>query len=703
MKTTPTEKLIEECEMLEAENDHEGILKTTELFLSENPKDLTALSYRATSLYGLEKYDEALKCIDRVLDIDPDSQRFEGLKITALSKMGRAPDAYGFYRQLNTCNCHKDAVEVLAHALIDEGEYDRALECLDELAETKWLSDYRIIDGYKRIRNHSDIDVSDRIDERYDMAWIDMIKSEDDVCPICEGSNNDQFILCRNCCEEVQMSSQGTHIECDDFRMYFYICDKLSTLKEFLKKHADLMMLHKKMDYLDDMEFKAFIIHLKKIGYIIEASKGYIFDADSMKTFCDDGKYAAPRWLVFPGYSAWTIGWRMGAGEDYCMNEPFRSKEFAELFPKPKNWMFNPWDPKLKNLGKMPFISVPWDGEFTPKYSHAGDDALDVSGFITPDYETDFRIDAYHFHSIEHAILFSKVLSYHKGIDRFKITFEEVKNYPDLTGNNLIQWEYFKYAVCLNATYYAVMQDEDLKRKLLETGDRPLVYVSDDQWGGEENLFGFALMQVRDEVRRLCANEDLIDWKYTEYLKHAYPYINHTRDPNDEQSAEYRVVSSVFTASSRYVRDANLDEELAGKYEIGQILTEKAFVDASSRIGGMVTSHRYLILSQFMADFSRFEDKTNWGIHVAKNGSKFKVLDIFEHDGKTQILLLQLPDGFKGVFDNRTNIEESVIKRERENFKKDIKRDIITDLADEVWLQRVSFPIGMSDEGEFYS
>lgn len=159
----------------------------------------------------------------------------------------------------------------------------------------------------------------------------------------------------------------------------------------------------------------------------------------------------------------------------------------------------------------------------------------------------------------------------------------------------------------------------------------------------------------------------------------------------------------MFTASSRYVRDANLDEELAGKYEIGQILTEKAFVDASSRIGGMVTSHRYLILSQFMADFSRFEDKTNWGIHVAKNGSKFKVLDIFEHDGKTQILLLQLPDGFKGVFDNRTNIEESVIKRERENFKKDIKRDIITDLADEVWLQRVSFPIGMSDEGEFYS
>ena len=705
MKTTPIDKLLEECELLEVDNDHEGILEYTELILKGEPQNSRALSYRAMSLYELESYDEALECTDRILEIAPDSRYFKNFKIKILSRLGRSSDAYGFYATLTDDESDKDTLEMLAHSLIDDGDCERALECLDRLNEENWLFNYRIIDGYKRIKRHSDIDVSDRIDERYFMSWIGMIKSkgDDDVCPVCGGDIKGQFSMCENCGEEILMSPMGAHIECDDFKMYYYICDKLHTLKEYLKKDSYLKFLHDIMDYLDDREFDAFIRHLNDIGYVVRIAKDYICDGEVMKSFCDEGRYAAPRWLAFPEFSAGTIGWRMGAGECYCRNEPYRDEEFAGLFPRPKNWMFNPFDPKFQNLGKMPLYSVPWDGEFTPKYSHITDDAVEVNDFITQGLEGEFRIDAHRFSSIEHAILFSKILSYNTGIDRFKVTFEELQNDYDISGDNLAQWEYFKYAVCLNVTYYRIMQDEDLKRRLLDTGDASLVYVSDDEWGGEENLFGFALMQVRDEVRRLCENENLIDWKYTEYLKHASPDYSRRRDVNDEQSPEYRVVSSVFASSSRYVRDANLDDGLAQKYEIGQILTEKAFVDASSRIGGMVTSHRYLILSQFMADFSRFEEKTNWGLHVAKNGSRFKVLDIFEHDGKTQILLLQLPDGFDGVFDKKTKIEEQFIERERENFKQDLKKDPVTDLADEVWLERVSFPIGMSDEGEFFS
>lgn len=46
------------------------------------------------------------------------------------------------------------------------------------------------------------------------------------------------------------------------------------------------------------------------------------------------------------------------------------------------------------------------------------------------------------------------------------------------------------------------MQDEHLKQRLLDTSDKSLVYISDDEWGGDENLFGFALMELRDEIRR---------------------------------------------------------------------------------------------------------------------------------------------------------------------------------------------------------
>ena len=419
-----------------------------------------------------------------------------------------------------------------------------------------------------------------------------------------------------------------------------------------------------------------------------------------MKKYADEGKYAAPRWLVYPELSAWTIGWRMGYGEVYALNEPPRNREFRKLFPQPRNWLFNP---RKSKFNKFPAFGYLWSEDGLPKYSQIGEDYIEVNDFITIDAEGEFQHDSFSFDSIEHMILFSKYASFGK-CDRY-VTLEELKSGFDLTSDELELWQTFKYTVCLNACYYKIMQDRDLKEKLLATGDKSLVYTSDDEWGGKENLFGFALMELRDEIRRLCENEDLIDWEYTEYLQNKNPYENNhvpQRDVNDKQSPEYRVIETTFENASRYVRDVNLDSKLADKYEIGQIILEKAFVDASSRIGGMITTHRYLILSGYMADFSGFEQGTDWGLHMAKKDSRFKVVDIYTVGDKTQILLLQLPEGFEGVFVNRTEVEEEFIERERKNFEEDLKKDVIEDLADDLWLKRCEFPLGMSDDGEFF-
>lgn len=247
--------------------------------------------------------------------------------------------------------------------------------------------------------------------------------------------------------------------------------------------------------------------------------------------------------------------------------------------------------------------------------------------------------DTFHFSSIEHAVMLSKFLAFGK-CDK-KTDLQSLRELPDLEGDEKSNWENLRYTVCLNAAYYKIMQDDELKAWLLSTDDKSFVYESDDEWGGKTNLFGFALMELRDEIRRLCENEDLIDWEYTEYLKHAYPYVRHERPgAQDRQSNEFKIIESTLSQASSYVRDVNLDEKLAAKYDAGQIITEKAFVDASSHIGRMITSHRYMILSGYMADFSRFEDGTDWGLHVTNRDSKFKVLDVFTHEGKTQIALL---------------------------------------------------------------
>lgn len=40
--------------------------------------------------------------------------------------------------------------------------------------------------------------------------------------------------------------------------------------------------------------------------------------------------------------------------------------------------------------------------------------------------------------------------------------------------------------------------------------------------------------------------------------------------------------------------------------------------------------------------------------------------------------------------------------RERENFENDLKNEPVRELASEKWLQRCEFPLGMSDDGEFF-
>lgn len=418
------------------------------------------------------------------------------------------------------------------------------------------------------------------------------------------------------------------------------------------------------------------------------------------KEYLDEGKYAAPRWLVYPELDAYTMGWRMGYGEAYAMNEPWHTPEFEKLFPRPKNWLFNPSETDFDNFPPLGYF---WTSGGRPKYSKITADEVKVNDFITVDkQDLKFQYNAKSFKSIEHAVLAAKYALFDK-IDYYQTSYNTLKRGFKLNYDQVKYWENFKYAVLLNACYYKIMQDENLRKKLLSTGDACLVYESDDEWGGDENLFGFALMELRDEIRRLYENEDLIDWQYTEYLKEKDPYESpQKRNPNDEQSHEFIIVSSILSECDVYVRDCNLSDELIDKYEKGQILTERSFTDASSQLGGMITNLRYLILSNQMSDFSAFEKDTNWGVHTAKADSKFKVLDIYKKEDKTQILLIHILEGFEEAFEMQEKIFEDIIGQSRSLF--DICMDCapVEDLNDDAWLERVSFPIGMDDNGNFY-
>ena len=93
-----------------------------------------------------------------------------------------------------------------------------------------------------------------------------------------------------------------------------------------------------------------------------------------------------------------------------------------------------------------------------------------------------------------------------------------------------VVWDKFKYAIVLNGNWCKFSQNRPLREFLLSTGDSVLVEASpyDNIWGIRlsasspdaqnplkwrgQNLLGFALMEVRDELQRVTRNEMMCDW-----------------------------------------------------------------------------------------------------------------------------------------------------------------------------------------------
>ncbi len=164
------------------------------------------------------------------------------------------------------------------------------------------------------------------------------------------------------------------------------------------------------------------------------------------------------------------------------------------------------------------------------------------------------------------------------------------------------------------------------------------------------------------------------------------------------------VVNRTYPGLTMYVRDANLPDGISDKYTKGMIIREKGFCDASSRVMGMVTTHRYGILSNHMVDLSQFEHGTHWGLHVAKSDSRFKVLSNYEFNRKKLILLLHLPDdeSWKIFIEIELNIDDQLVENCIEKFKNKCEAEAVPELTKNDWLERCSFPIGMDERGNLF-
>ena len=280
-----------------------------------------------------------------------------------------------------------------------------------------------------------------------------------------------------------------------------------------------------------------------------------------------DKKIMPPPWLAFPDIERYSIGWRMGYGEDYIYRfgdwldtlSPEERKEYRSLFPEPITWK-GWWDDEDSSevLVHGDFFVEVWQPKGQPKYTkqwlqqevtegrkqefclfwghQPSKDGSITKSCLSQWWMEDFytMVDSYLY--MEQYMMAGKAQLFGDEERRKEIlACSDPKQIKALgrkvRGFDQVVWDKFKYAIVLNGNWCKFSQNRELREFLLSTGDSFLVEASpyDRIWGIQlsadtpeaqnpfrwrgENLLGFALMEVRDELLRVTKNEMLCDWR----------------------------------------------------------------------------------------------------------------------------------------------------------------------------------------------
>lgn len=267
-----------------------------------------------------------------------------------------------------------------------------------------------------------------------------------------------------------------------------------------------------------------------------------------MQTF----EHMPPPWLRYPTIPQGSIGWRMGYGESYL--DEYRiwkntlteeqKQQHQRLFPKPVCWDLS--ENNILQRGK--FWTYNWHGTTHEKYRAAAEQGpyLFFWGHHKPEhganksclsqwYDCPFRIGTLKYTCMEQYMMAKKA-----GLFGDTETEEKIMKTADpkeikLLGRAVSNfdetvWDQFKYYIVLTGNYYKFSQHQPLRNFLMNTKGAVLVEASPQdsiwgiglpatsseaqqpsQWRGE-NLLGFALMEIREELGRVWGNEYYVDW-----------------------------------------------------------------------------------------------------------------------------------------------------------------------------------------------
>lgn len=169
-----------------------------------------------------------------------------------------------------------------------------------------------------------------------------------------------------------------------------------------------------------------------------------------------------------------------------------------------------------------------------------------------------------------------------------------------------------------------------------------------------------------------------------------------------------------FPGLQFFYRDTDALFDVEKTYKIGEVIRAGFFIDASTLLLKPNKRVRYIIASAHAAQLHQNIDLTGdeyiakWNLCVFHFNSYFKVMDIYQCEGVTQIFLLHIPHSAYEFFgegemsvnfiDDMFNEEDSLIGIARKSLHEKMREDVHSRSLDENWCRRTEHPIGLDED-----
>ncbi len=164
-----------------------------------------------------------------------------------------------------------------------------------------------------------------------------------------------------------------------------------------------------------------------------------------------------------------------------------------------------------------------------------------------------------------------------------------------------------------------------------------------------------------------------------------------------------------------FYRDTNAPVIVDATYHVGDILRAGFFVDVTTKLQKPAHKTRFLIASAHAAMFCEVEelcqenpDVKKWNLCTFHFNSYFKVMDVYEKDGVTQVFLLHIPaaaafflgsdEAAMNFMNEATGQETSLVEMARKSLDEKLKMEVHPRSLDLTFCKRMEQPVGLDEE-----